>query len=86
MTTVDAECPADFMELNDLAGPANTDTNVFPRWPNGKSVIFNACCWADTVKKAAITMTVNNESWHRWSEPSAFKFLARPTKKRMPDV
>lgn len=62
VTTVDyAECPADLMKLNDWASPANTNANVFHRWQNGKSVIFNACCWAGTAKRAAITMTGNAE-------------------------
>lgn len=52
VTTVDyAERPADLMKLNEWASPANTDANVFRRWQNGKSVIFNACCWAGAAKR-----------------------------------
>lgn len=52
VTTLDyAECSADSMRLNDWACPAYIATNVFCRWQNGKSVIFNAGSWAGTVNR-----------------------------------
>lgn len=68
VTTVDyTERPADLMELNDWASPANTDSNVFPRWRNGKSVIFTACCWAGTAERQLSLRLVipSHKSWHR---------------------
>ena len=77
VTTVDyTESPADLMGLNDWACPASADANVFPRWQNGESVIFNACCWVGTAQRQQSLWLViqSNKSWHRWSEPSTFKF------------
>lgn len=74
--------PADLMKINGQASPANADTNIFPRWKNGKSVICNACCWAGTARsQLSVWLVIQlNKSWHRWSEPTMFKFYWGPLK------